>query len=83
MLYGYFGHNGDVAFGRLNKIPFPEGGAQWWHAVPPLALLILTRFRIPVSTTFVVLTLFALSGGAATEGVTVSLDPMLCGRCLG
>ena len=80
MLYGYYGNGGDVAFGRLNKIPFPDGGVQWWHAVPPLALLILTRFGIPVSTTFLVLTLFALSGGAATEGV---MEKMLIKSALG
>lgn len=59
---------GDIADGKLNGIPYPEGGIQWWHALPPLVLLFLTRFGIPVSTTFLVLTVFALTGGAATEG---------------
>lgn len=69
MLYGYFALNTDIAFGRLNRIPYPETGIEWWHALPPVALLILTRFGIPVSTTFLVLTIFTLTGGAATEGV--------------
>ncbi len=69
MVYGYFQLNSDIAYGRLNKIPYPEGGVQWWHALPPLVLLFLTRFSIPVSTTFLVLTVFALTGGAETEGV--------------
>ena len=41
--------------------------------MPPLILLVITRFGIPVSTTFLVLTLFALSGGAATSGVLTSM----------
>lgn len=69
MLYGYFVLNSDIAFGRLNRIPYPETGIEWWHALPPAVLLILTRFGIPVSTTFLVLTIFTLTGGAATEGV--------------
>jgi hypothetical protein len=66
-------NNNDIAYGRLNRIPYPEGGVQWWHAVPPLFLLILTRFGIPVSTTFLVLSIFAFTGGAATEGVMTSM----------
>ena len=69
MLWGFLGGNGDIAFDRLNSLPYPEGGVQWWHAIPPLFLLILTRYGIPVSTTFLVLTIFALTGGANTEGV--------------
>ena len=73
MLYGYFGYEGDIAFDRLNSIPYPEAGIQWWHVLPPLVLLILTRFGIPVSTTFLVLTIFTLTGGAATAGVLGSM----------
>jgi hypothetical protein len=69
MAYGWFFNGGDVAFGRLNSIPYPENGVQWWHVLPAVALLFLTRFGIPVSTTFLVLTIFTLTGGAATEGV--------------
>lgn len=69
MAKGYFYGASDIAFDRLDKIPYPEGGIQWWHAVPPLALLILTRYGIPVSTTFLVLTIFSITGGAATEGL--------------
>ncbi|MFN7164021.1 MAG: hypothetical protein ACK4P2_04315 [Hyphomonas sp.] len=69
MLYGYFVLNTDIAYGRLNRIPYPEAGIEWWHALPPAVLLVLTRFGIPVSTTFLVLTIFTLTGGASTEGV--------------
>ena len=80
MLYGYFGYQGDIAFDRLNSIPYPEGGVQWYHVLPPLVLLILTRFGIPVSTTFLVLTIFTLTGGAVTAGV---LGGMLVKSLLG
>lgn len=73
LLYAQFYAGGDIADGKLNKLPYPEGGIQWWHALPPLILLFLTRFGIPVSTTFLVLTIFALTGGSATEGVMTSM----------
>lgn len=73
MIYGYFAYNGDIAFDRLNTIPYPENGVQWYHAIPPFFLLILTRFGVPVSTTFLVLTIFALTGGRDTEGVLPSM----------
>ena len=61
--YSWFMNDGDPAYGRLEKFPVPEGGVSWIHAIPPLALLILTRFGVPVSTTFLVLTVFAVTGG--------------------
>jgi hypothetical protein len=53
-----FGIN-DPAFGRLDK--FPEISIQWYHAIAPLVLVALTRLKIPVSTTFLVLSVFASS----------------------
>lgn len=53
-----FGIN-DPAFGRLDK--FPEITIQWYHAIAPLVLVALTRLKIPVSTTFLVLSVFATS----------------------
>lgn len=63
LFYGWFVNGGDPAYGRLEKFPVPEDGVSWIHAIPPLALLILTRLGIPVSTTFLVLTVFAVTGG--------------------
>jgi hypothetical protein len=54
---GWFLHDGDVSYGRLAKIP--EITVQWFHVVPPIALLVLTRYGVPVSTTFLILTVFA------------------------
>ncbi len=59
MVYGWYVNYGDIAYGRLEKFPEPEGGISWIHAVPPIFILLLTRFGIPVSTTFLVLTVFA------------------------
>lgn len=60
LLYGWFMHGGDVSYGRLARIPVVET-IQWWHVMPPIVLLILTRLGIPVSTTFLVLSVFTPS----------------------
>jgi len=57
--YGWFMHGGDISYGRLTKIPFQE--VQWYHAMAPAILLLLTRWGIPVSTSFLVLSAFASS----------------------
>jgi hypothetical protein len=57
LFYGWYINNGDISYGRLNKIPFIE--VQWYHALAPALLLLLTRFGIPVSTSFLVLSAFA------------------------
>ncbi len=55
----YYGFNvvGDPAFGRLSK--FVHQKIHWYHALAPAILLLLTRLKIPVSTTFLVLSVFA------------------------
>lgn len=50
---------GDASYGRLETIPFPEGGITWLYIVPPILLLLLTKYGIPVSTSFLVLTIFS------------------------
>lgn len=56
-VYGWVINGGDVSYGRLEK--FPEMPITWVQVVPPLVVLILTRYGIPVSTTFLILTVFA------------------------
>ncbi len=58
LFFGWYVH-GDIAFGRLDKIP--PVTIEWYHAAAPLVLVVLTRFGIPVSTTFLVLSVFASS----------------------
>lgn len=60
LLYSWVTHGGDVSYGRLAAIP-SAGQVTWMHCLPPLALLLLTRFGYPVSTTFLILTFFAPS----------------------
>ncbi|WP_309397828.1 hypothetical protein [Cerasicoccus maritimus] len=77
--WGWIRNGGDPAFGRLaaKEIPFPSdyGGVfTWVFILPPLALVILTRWGIPVSTSLLVLTGFkgivaAQEGGSYTEAV--------------
>ena len=52
LIYGWWAYDGDISFGRLTRIPYQE--IQWYHAVAPGILLLLTRVGIPVSTTFLV-----------------------------
>lgn len=58
LILGWVLHHGDVSYGRLSKIPVPER-FEWFHVVPPLVLLVLTRYGMPVSTTFLILAFFA------------------------
>ncbi|EPR73082.1 hypothetical protein ADIWIN_1863 [Winogradskyella psychrotolerans RS-3] len=58
LFYGWYFYNGDVSYNRLDKIPLPET-LRWWHLLAPLTLLIITRLGIPVSTTFMILSVFS------------------------
>lgn len=57
LVMGYI--NNDIDYGRLDKFEMPAT-YFWYFLLPPLVLLVITRFGIPVSTTFMVLTLFSL-----------------------
>jgi len=48
---------GDISYGKLARYPLPEP-MSWVYVIPPLVLLGLTRWGMPVSTTFLVLTVF-------------------------
>ena len=58
LVYGYFFNGGDMSYGRLDRIPYPET-IYWWYMLPPLVLLLITRVGIPVSTTFLILSVFS------------------------
>ncbi len=60
LVIGWFVNDGDIAFGRLDRIPYPET-IYWWQAIPPIILVFLTRYGIPVSTTFLILSVFSSS----------------------
>ncbi|MCF7831260.1 hypothetical protein K9M41_04710 [Candidatus Gracilibacteria bacterium] len=59
--YGWFSNGGGgVDFHRLEKIPRPEN-FTFLQVFAPAVLVLLTRFKIPVSTTFLILSVFATS----------------------
>ncbi|NJN27585.1 MAG: hypothetical protein HC819_17230 [Cyclobacteriaceae bacterium] len=58
LLAGWLMNEGDVTYGRLALIPYPDK-IQWWLILPPLALLLITQAGIPVSTTFMILSIFS------------------------
>lgn len=57
MTYSWVMYDGDISFGRLERLPWQP--VQWYHVMAPLILVLITRFGIPVSTTFLVLSAFA------------------------
>jgi hypothetical protein len=54
---------GDPAWARLSDYPEIQR-FNWVYIVPPLVLLIITRFGIPVSTSFMVLTFVSATSAA-------------------
>ncbi|MEQ8365027.1 MAG: hypothetical protein RH948_19290 [Cyclobacteriaceae bacterium] len=71
LVYGWYVNDGDVTYGRLIGDPMTNGfenpkyknpddikGFGWPFLIPPLILLTITRFGIPVSTSFLILTFF-------------------------
>ena len=62
MLIGWILHPsegglGDPAWGRLDNFPLPEN-VNWVYLLPPIAVLALTQWGAPVSTSFLVLSAF-------------------------
>jgi len=68
LVIGYLAN--DISYGRLAKFE-PPAIYHWYYLLPPIVLLTITRFGIPVSTTFMILTLFSLSN------VPANLDEMV------
>jgi len=72
LIYGWHVNGGDISYGRLDTIPPVQ--IEWYHAAAPAVLVLLTRTGIPVSTTFLVLSVFAS---------TVVLEKMLIKSVVG
>ncbi len=74
--------NGDVTYKRLindaneTKYPHPEV-FSFFQVIAPLVLLILTRLRMPVSTTFLLLSVFSIDASGVTSIVQKSLSGYL------
>ncbi|MEO1437374.1 MAG: hypothetical protein AAFV80_17660 [Bacteroidota bacterium] len=74
LIYGYL--QADVAYGRLDKFEVPVE-LKWYYALPPLILMFVTRLGVPVSTTFMILTMFSLSdivGSNVSEIIGAAFD---------
>lgn len=62
--YGWVVNGGDPSYGRLaNTEKYPPISIEWYHTLPPLVLVLITRLGVPVSTSFMVLTIFASVAG--------------------
>ncbi len=81
--FSWFYFDGDVTYQRLlkadgtSKYPHPES-FSYFQLIAPLVLLILTRLRMPVSTTFLLLSVFS----ADTSGITSMVGKSVSGYAL-
>ena len=72
-------YDGDVTYQRLldseghSKYPHPEN-FSFFMLMAPLLLLILTRLRMPVSTTFLMLSVFSSTSSGITSMISKSLS---------
>ena len=66
MAWSWATHDGDVSSGRLMSKGFEKAPTHFHflHVAAPLFLMVLTRLRMPVSTTFLLLSSFATNGGS-------------------
>ncbi len=64
--FSWVAYDGDVSWGRLNHKGFEVAPTsfEFLQLAAPIVLLILTRMRMPVSTTFLLLSCFATKGSA-------------------
>ena len=74
--YSWLTNGGDVTYGRLSSKGFADAPQTFafLQVSGPLFLLILTRMKIPVSTTFLILTSFATSAKGISAILTKSVS---------
>ncbi len=65
LAYSWYTHAGDISYERLSKIP-EATEYSFLHLLAPLSLLLLTRFKMPVSTTFLLLSVFSSTSTIAS-----------------
>jgi hypothetical protein len=75
-LYSWFMYEGDITHERLKSKGFdtPPTELNYLQVSAPVVLLILTRLRIPVSTTFMILTVFVTKPKALGKTIVKSLS---------
>ena len=76
MFYSWYLYNGDVSHGRLAAKGFEVAPTKFHflQVAAPIFLLILTRLRMPVSTTFILLTSFAATTSAVGKVLAKSMS---------
>lgn len=72
----FFLFDGDISFQRLSTKGFNEAPVSFdfLQIAAPIVLIIITRMRMPVSTTFLLLSSFATTGGAIHKVLGKSLS---------
>ena len=77
--YSWVTYNGDVSYQRLAAKGFESAPTNFAYlqVAAPLFLLILTRLKMPVSTTFLLLTGFATTASSIGKVLTKSLSGYL------
>ncbi len=82
IVYSFVRFDGDVTYQRLlnsageTKYPHPEQ-FSYFQIIAPLVLLILTRLRMPVSTTFLLLSVFSQDTSGISSVVAKSVSGYL------
>tara|TARA_B100000902_G_scaffold365033_1_gene385581 strand:- start:39106 stop:40248 length:1143 start_codon:yes stop_codon:yes gene_type:complete len=85
MLYSFINLGGDVSHGRLASKGFEKSPTSFHflQIAAPIFLLILTRLRMPVSTTFILLTSFAATPAAVGGVLAKSMSGYILSLLLG
>ena len=75
MAWSWFEYDGDVSHQRLMAKGFDEAPTEFkfLQLIAPLALVLLTRLRMPVSTTFLLLSCFAATGKSLNAVIAKSV----------
>ena len=71
LFLGWYLHQGEPAWGRLELFPVPER-FTWAYIIPPIAVLVLTAWGAPVSTSFLVLSSFVPENIGRLLGSSIS-----------
>lgn len=74
-IWGWLANGGDVSYGRLASKGFAEAPQSFTflQVAAPAVLLLVTRLRMPVSTTFLLLSCFATTPGGISDVLVKSL----------
>lgn len=77
LLFAWFYNMHRLDFDKLVLIPYHNGN-DFMHYIPPILLIILTYYKIPVSSTFLILSVFA-----SQRAISVVLLKTLIGYTIG